>query len=222
MLAEIGGKPLIVHTYESVAKSSVNRIIVATDDDKIANVLAEYNIPYQMTDISHKNGTSRCAEVIFSMAEKPDYVINVQGDEPFIHAEQINQLIELIKQSNGDVCTLMTRFTDKDELENPNAVKVVASKTGKALYFSRSAIPYQRNKGSHFFKHIGLYGYKSTILTQLVGFPESKLESQESLEQLRWLENDIEIFIAESNYESQAVDTKQDLEKVILSYEQGQ
>jgi len=222
MLAQIGGKPLIVHTYESVAKSKVSDIMVATDDDRIANVLAEHNIPHCMTAISHKNGTSRCAEVISRMAELPDYVINVQGDEPFIHAEQINQLIELITKSNGDVCTLMTRFTEKDELANPNAVKVVASKAGKALYFSRSAIPYQRNEGSHFFKHIGLYGYKSTILPYLIGFPEGELESQESLEQLRWLENDIDIYIAESNYESQAVDTEEDLEKVIFNYEQGQ
>jgi 3-deoxy-manno-octulosonate cytidylyltransferase (CMP-KDO synthetase) len=221
-LVDIKGKSMIQRVYEQASKAnSVSKVVVATDHSEIFDHVIAFGGEVCMTRENHVSGTDRCYEALMQQAEKFDYVINIQGDEPFIQPAQIDLLASKL---NGvtEIATLVKALTTKEELFNPNLVKAVVSKNQEALYFSRSAIPHIRNTPDEswlskhtFYKHIGMYGYRSDILEQLTKLPVSSLEKAESLEQLRWLENGFKISIAETMTETFGIDTPDDLEKAI-------
>ena len=214
MLREINGKPLIGVVYEAVTSSAnLANVIVATDSDEIMDVCRANRWNAQMTSPTHRSGTERVHEI--SNREAADVYINVQGDEPLVRKEQIASLLEVMAKLHVDVGTLMTPAAAVD-IPNPNAVKVVTDKDGRALYFSRATIPHDRDKTSpKYFKHLGLYAYRKAALDRFVALPESSLEKAERLEQLRFLENGISIYVGETPYDSIGVDTEEDLERVI-------
>jgi 3-deoxy-manno-octulosonate cytidylyltransferase (CMP-KDO synthetase) len=214
MLREIAGKPLIGVVYEAVRSSPLlSNVIVATDSDEIMNVCQRHGWKAQMTAATHKSGTERVHEI--SCREPADVYINVQGDEPMVRAEQIASLLQVIENPGAQVGTLMTRASEVD-IPNPNAVKVVTDLSGRALYFSRATIPFDRDRTHpRYFKHLGLYAYRKAALDRFVSLPESSLEKNERLEQLRFLENGIPIYCAETPYDSVGVDTEEDLQRAI-------
>lgn len=214
MLREIAGKPLIGVVYEAVRSSSLLAdVIVATDSEEIMAVCREHGWNVQLTSASHRSGTERVHEI--STQVSADIYINVQGDEPMVRAEQLATLIRVMENPAAQVGTLMTPAADVD-IPNPNAVKVVADLSGGALYFSRASIPFDRDASRpRYFKHLGLYAYRKSALDRFVTLPESSLEKAERLEQLRFLENGIPIYIAETPHDSIGVDTEEDLERVI-------
>ena len=214
MLREIGGKPLIGVVYEAVRRSSLlDDVIVATDSKEIFEVCREHDWKAQMTSTQHRSGTERVHEV--SGREAADVYINVQGDEPLACPEQIASLLHVMKNAAAQVRTLMTPAEDVD-IANPNAVKVVTDLSGRALYFSRATIPFDRD-GAHppYFKHLGFYAYRKQTLDRFVTLPESWLERTERLEQLRFLDNGIPIYVSETPHDSVGVDTEEDLQRVI-------
>jgi 3-deoxy-manno-octulosonate cytidylyltransferase (CMP-KDO synthetase) len=214
MLREIAGKALIGVVYEAVRSSPLlSDIIVATDSDEIMTACRQHGWKAQMTASTHKSGTERVHEI--SCRERADVYINVQGDEPMVRAEQIASLLRVMENSEAQVGTLMTPAIEVD-IPNPNAVKVVTDRASRALYFSRATIPFDRDKTSpRYFKHLGLYAYRKPALDRFVTLPESSLEKSERLEQLRFLENGIPIFCAETPYDSVGVDTEEDLQRAI-------
>lgn len=214
MLREIHGRPLVVWVYQAVrASSALDDVIVATDSDEILEACKKHACHARMTSSQHRSGTERVHEI--SQSVKADVYINVQGDEPMMQAAHIEVLLELMKDVNIPVGTLRTPATAED-ISNPNAVKVVTDMQNRALYFSRSTIPYDRD-ASHprYFKHLGIYAYRKDALDRFVALPESSLECAERLEQLRFLENGIPIYAAETPYDSIGVDTEEDLARVI-------
>ena len=215
MLREIAGKPLIGVVYEAVRSSPLlARVLIATDSEEIMSVCREHRWEAQMTSAVHRSGTERVHEV--SGREAADVYINVQGDEPLVRSEQIATLLQVMENSAAEVGTVMTPAALID-IPNPNAVKVVTDCTGRALYFSRATIPHDRDgTGPRYFKHLGLYAYRKSALDQFVTLPESSLEKSERLEQLRFLENGISIFVGETPYDSIGVDTEEDLQRVRL------
>ena len=214
MLREIGGKPLIGVVYEAVVSSTrLADVIVATDSEEILNVCRANHWNAQMTSATHRSGTERVHEI--SSREAADVYINVQGDEPLVRPEQIAKLLDVMTKPDVQVGTLMTPAAAID-IPNPNAVKVVTNLDGRALYFSRATIPHDRDKTSpKYFKHLGLYAYRKPALDRFVALAESSLEKAERLEQLRFLENGIEIYVGETPYDSIGVDTEEDLQRVI-------
>lgn len=219
---------MIERVYEQAMKAkSLSKVIVATDDERIFNHVKSFKGEVVMTSNQHQSGTDRCAEVIHLLASEAfDAVVNIQGDEPFINPSQIDSVVEVLKKEQFMIATLVKRINTPEGIKegvilNPNIVKAVFSSEGKALYFSRSPIPYLRNipmddwlsKGE-FYKHIGLYAYKSAVLKEIALLPPSRLEQLESLEQLRWLENGFDIGIAETDLETIGIDTPEDLLKV--------
>jgi 3-deoxy-manno-octulosonate cytidylyltransferase (CMP-KDO synthetase) len=217
MLREIAGKPLIGLVYEAVRSSPLlSDVIVATDSDEILQVCRDHGWNVQMTSPGHKSGTERVCEI--ATRYDAEVYVNVQGDEPMILPDHIATLLELMRNPEAGVGTLKTPAGPQD-VENPNAVKVVASFSGRALYFSRATIPFDR-EGSHprYFKHLGIYAYRRATLERFVTLPESSLEKSERLEQLRFLENGIPIYVAETPYDSIGVDTEEDLQRVIAVY----
>jgi 3-deoxy-manno-octulosonate cytidylyltransferase (CMP-KDO synthetase) len=217
-LADIGGKPMIQWVYENTSRE-LNDIIVATDHSGIEKAVLNFGGRAMMTSPGHPSGTDRCAEVIQKLTasgETFDAVINVQGDEPFIKASHIRLLKEAFSDPATQIATLANPIVDRSELLNPNAVKVVSSILGNALYFSRSAIPYNRLATDdiclNYLKHLGMYAYRSEILLQITMLEPSPLEKTESLEQLRWLENGFRIRVLVTNDPSQGIDTPEDLE----------
>ncbi len=213
MLREIGGKPLIGVVYEAVVSSPrLADVIVATDSEEIMAVCRANHWNAQMTSPTHRSGTERVHEI--SSRKSADVYINVQGDEPLVRPEQISSLLDVMKL-DVQVGTLMTPAAAID-IPNPNAVKVVTDLDGRALYFSRATIPHDRDKTSPmYFKHLGLYAYRKPALDRFVSLPESSLEKAERLEQLRFLENGIPIYVGETPYDSIGVDTEEDLQRVI-------
>lgn len=218
-LIDIQGKSMIQRVYEQACRAErLSHVLVATDDVRIEEHLKVLNIPYIMTSSHHNSGTDRCAEVLQS--EHCDAVINIQGDEPFIYPEQIDEVAALLLQGAG-IATLIKKIMDEQELQNPNKPKVVVNKQLQALYFSRYAIPYLRNESTAplyahtYYKHIGIYGYRQEVLRQITQLPLSSLEIAESLEQLRWLENGYTIQCGITQYESLAIDTPEDLIKLM-------
>jgi 3-deoxy-manno-octulosonate cytidylyltransferase (CMP-KDO synthetase) len=213
MLREIGGRPLVVCVYQAVRKSLLlDDVIVATDSEEIVAGCREHSCNAVMTSPKHRSGTERVHEVSESVAA--DVYINVQGDEPMIRAEHIEAVIQVMREPSVPVGTLRTRASAVD-IANPNAVKVVADANGRALYFSRSTVPYDRDGSSpKYFKHLGIYAYRKPPLDRFVAMPESSLERAERLEQLRFLENGIPIYVAETAYDSVGVDTEEDLVRV--------
>ncbi len=226
-LADLGGKSMIQRVYEQVKKAKhVSEVVVATDHSEIFNHVKQFDGNVCMTKESHASGTDRCYEALTLQQKEYKYVINIQGDEPFIQPAQIDLLANLL-DGKTEIATLVKKIEDQEQLFNPNVVKAIVAGNNTALYFSRSPIPHIRNtqesewlSKNTFFKHIGMYAYRSDILKQLTGLPVSSLEKAESLEQLRWLENGFKISVAETKTETIGIDTPDDLKKA-LAYLKG-
>ncbi|MDB4903311.1 MAG: kpsU [Mucilaginibacter sp.] len=220
-LVDIGGKSMIQRVYEQAKKCiHLSEVIVATDDARIYDHVISFGGVVIMTSADHQSGTDRCAEVAL---QHPQYnvIINIQGDEPFIDPEQISKLATCFNSESTQIATLIKKVQNQQELLNPNSPKVVINKLSEAVYFSRSPLPHIRGQEQQnwlnyytYFKHIGIYGYRADILQQITKLPVSSLEKAESLEQLRWIENDYRIKVAETELETHAIDTPEDLEKL--------
>jgi 3-deoxy-manno-octulosonate cytidylyltransferase (CMP-KDO synthetase) len=246
-LVDIGGKSMIQRVYEQALKAKcLSKIIVATDDERIFNHVKSFGGEVMMTAKGHPSGTDRCAEVALKMnmdemfegmnphksivfeGIKPkrqkttyDAVVNIQGDEPFIDPSQIEKVVEILRGGSFSISTLVKKIDNEELINNPNVVKCVFSNKNKALYFSRSPIPFLRNtpqkewlSTGEFYKHLGLYAYKTGVLLEITQLPPSRLEILESLEQLRWLENGYEIGVAVTDIETIGIDTPGDLIKI--------
>lgn len=221
-LAMINDKPMIQWVYENV-QQSLDMVWVATDNDRIYNVVENFGGKAVKTKDTHKSGTDRCAEAALKLSGslKFDVVINIQGDEPFIRPEQIDQL-KACFNPDTEIATLVKKIENTEELFNPNRPKSVLDKNGNALYFSRSPIPFVRGEEESFWlrvntfwAHIGMYAYRTDILQQITTLNPSKLEIAESLEQLRWLENGYKIKTAVTEHQSMGIDTPDDLEEAV-------
>ncbi len=214
-LAMIHSKPMIQHVYEKCLKSKLlSEVLVATDDKRIFNAVINFGGNVVMTSKAHKSGTDRIGEAVRNI--KCDIVVNIQGDEPMIDPRNIDKAIEpLMKDSLMNVSTLCYKISDKKEINNPNVVKVVFDTNNNALYFSRNAIPFNRdNSKAEHFKHIGLYVYRKDYLLKLIKLKPSKLELAEKLEQLRILESCEKIKVIETKIDSHSVDTPTDLRNI--------
>jgi 3-deoxy-manno-octulosonate cytidylyltransferase (CMP-KDO synthetase) len=214
MLREIGGEPLIGVVYEAVRSSPLlSDVIVATDSSEIFDLCTARGWKAQMTSPAHRSGTERVHEI--AARESAEIYIDVQGDEPLTRPEHIATLLQVMQNSEVQVGTLMTPAADVD-IANPHAVKVVTDLQGRALYFSRATIPFDRDgMRPRYFKHLGFYAFRKPALDRFVTLPESRLERSERLEQLRFLENGISIYVGETAYDSIGVDTEEDLQRVI-------
>jgi 3-deoxy-manno-octulosonate cytidylyltransferase (CMP-KDO synthetase) len=213
MLREILGKPLVGWVYEAVRSSVLlSDVIIATDSEEILEACLKHGWKAQITSSTHRSGTERVREISNSTAA--EVYVNVQGDEPLVRPEQIATLLDVMKDPSVRVGTVKTPCPIED-VENPNAVKVVTEAGGRALYFSRATIPFDRDgAGPRYYKHLGLYAYRKSALDLFVSQPESTLEKSERLEQLRFLENGIPIYVGETPYDSVGVDTEEDLQRV--------
>lgn len=221
-LALLGGKPMIQRVYEQVA-GVVEDVVVATDDERIYNAVEAFGGRVVMTSANHKSGTDRCWEAYQKQGEEFDVVINVQGDEPFIAHSQLKAIMACFEDEATDIATLVKPFTEEDglaALENPNSPKVVLDKQSRAIYFSRSVIPYLRGvereqwlNAHTYYKHIGMYAFRADVLREVTSLAQSPLELAESLEQLRWLENGYKIGVGISNVETVGIDTPEDLQR---------
>lgn len=223
-LADIAGKPMIQRVYEQVA-GLLDEVCVATDDDRILQAVHSFGGKAVMTSSAHRNGTDRCYEVLTKTRGNFDIVVNIQGDEPFIKPSQIELLKTCFEDGKTQIATLVNPFPEDvhfDVLFNPNTPKVILNKNREAIYFSRSVIPYIR--GEHhtewlklftFYRHTGIYAYKSDVLGEITALPQSPLELAESLEQLRWIENGYTIKAGITGEETIGIDTPEDLEKAI-------
>lgn len=221
-LALLGGKPVIQRVYEQVT-GIISSAVVATDDERIADAVKSFGGQVVMTSPNHKSGTDRCWEAYQKLGEEYDVVINVQGDEPFIAHSQLKAIMECFEDENTDIATLVKPFAQSDglaALQNPNSPKVVLDSESRAIYFSRSVIPYLRGVepeqwlSSHtFYKHIGMYAFRSDVLGKITSLPQSTLELAESLEQLRWIENGYKIGVGISDVETVGIDTPEDLQR---------
>ncbi|MBO5932835.1 MAG: 3-deoxy-manno-octulosonate cytidylyltransferase [Bacteroidaceae bacterium] len=219
-LAILGGKPVIQRVYEQ-AKKVFENVFVATDDDRIYDAVEQFGGKAIMTSPNHKSGTDRCYEAYQKCGIETDVVVNIQGDEPFIHQSQLQTIKELFLQPETDIATLVKPFasnTSFDVLSNPNSPKVVVDDNWNALYFSRSVIPYLRGKETEswasehtYYKHIGLYAFKSDVLGKVTSLVQAPLEIAESLEQLRWLSAGYTIKVGKTNVETIGIDTPEDL-----------
>ena len=214
MLREIAGKPLIGVVYEAVRSSPLlAAVLIATDSEEIMQVCRKHGWNARTTSPAHRSGTERVHEV--SGREAADVYINVQGDEPLTCPDHIAALLKVMENPAAQVGTLMTPAAEID-VANPNAVKVVTDLDGRALYFSRATIPFDRDGARpRYFKHLGLYAYRKPALDRFVTLPESALEKSERLEQLRFLENGLSIYVGETPHDSVGVDTEEDLQRVI-------
>ena len=221
-LVDMAGKTMIQRVYEQVSKASCfSLIVVATDNQQIFSEVKKFGGEACMTRQDHISGTDRCFEALTQQNQSFDYVINVQGDEPFIQPAQIELLAGLL-DGNTEIATLIKKVLDPEMIFNPNVVKAVVAKNKEALYFSRSPIPHVRNtpekewiKHATFYKHIGMYAYRTDILANITKLSVGSLETAESLEQLRWLQNGFRIMTEETDTESLGVDTPDDLKKAI-------
>jgi 3-deoxy-manno-octulosonate cytidylyltransferase (CMP-KDO synthetase) len=207
---------MVLHVYDkAVASGLFDQIYIATDHEAIYQVASNYGARVKMTNINHQSGTDRCAEVARDFPSM-DFVVNIQGDEPRIAKQQLEALVHEFNHPEVKIVTLKKKINHVEEKESSNVVKVVTDKNGNALYFSRSIIPFQRNQkvGVHYFKHIGLYGFERQTLLKISKLLPAQLELVESLEQLRWLENGFPIRVIETEIESIAIDTPEDLNKL--------
>ena len=224
-LADMNGKPMIQRVYEQV-KDVLDSVCVATDDIRIENAVKTFGGQVVMTSDQHRSGTDRCYEAYQKIGEGYDVIVNIQGDEPFIHPEQIQTIKTCFADANTQIATLVKPFRSDDDFEstlfNPKSPKVVLNNNNEAMYFSRSFIPYIRGKKytewlpSHtFYKHIGLYAYRAQVLKEITQLPQSALELAESLEQLRWLEIGYNIKVGITEQETIGIDTPEDMEKAL-------
>jgi 3-deoxy-manno-octulosonate cytidylyltransferase (CMP-KDO synthetase) len=225
-LALIGSKPMIQWVYEQASKS-LEVVYVATDDKRIYNTVQKFGGKAIMTSPAHQSGTDRCAEAVSLIVKetgiKIDVAINIQGDEPFIRPEQINQIKDCFEEKGTEIATLVRKVEAGEDIFNPNQPKVIIDLKGDAIYFSRAAIPYLRDSEMStwsekhtYFKHIGLYAYRTGTLNKITLLNRSSLEIAESLEQNRWLENGYRIRTAVTIWESIGIDTPDDLRKAKL------
>lgn len=219
-LALLGGKPVLQHVYERALKATqIDEVCIATDDERILEAARGFGAKAVMTSAEHRSGTDRCAEVA-SAYPSDSIIINIQGDEPFIDPEQIDQVAApLLRKAPADISTLAVRLKDAEALHNPNVVKVVKSAAGQALYFSRSPIPHLRGvppeqwiENGVFFRHLGIYGFRRSVLLDVAQLPPGSYEQMESLEQLRWLEAGYRIQIGETRHQTVGIDTPEDLD----------
>lgn len=228
-LAMLGGKTMIQRVYEQVS-GILDEAYVATDDERIESAVKAFGGKVVMTSVNHKSGTDRCYEAYTKVGAGYDVVVNIQGDEPFIQPSQLEAIKACFEDTATQIATLVKPFDPEDDfvaLENVNSPKVVVNRNMNAMYFSRSIIPYQRNadkkewlKGHTYYKHIGLYAYRSEVLEEITSLPQSSLELSESLEQLRWLENGYTIKVGMSEVETIGIDTPEDLERAERFLEQ--
>ena len=221
-LAKLGGKTVIERVYRQVSKV-LDYVYVAADSEQIFNTVISFGGNAIMTSPNHKSGTDRVEEAVNKTGKKFDVVINIQGDEPFIHESQIKTICECFDDSQTMIATLGRPFSNNDtiaELENPNSPKIVCDNNNFAMYFSRSIIPYIRNvekqewlNSFNYLKHIGLYAYRRNVLSEITQLKQSSLEIAESLEQLRWLQNGYKIKVGITEIETIGIDTPEDLQK---------
>ena len=213
-LLEVNNKPIIQYVYEAAKKSKLaSEVIVATDDERIKIAVEKFGGACEMTSANHQCGSDRIAEI--ASRHDFDYILNLQGDEPQITPEVIDLAIEaLINDSNTDISTLVREIKNEEQIKNPNCVKCVFDNNFNALYFSRCPIPYERNTNqAPYYAHIGIYGYKKESLIKMTQLPQSYLEKQESLEQLRALQNGMKIKVAITTLNPTGIDTIEDYEK---------
>lgn len=223
-LADMAGKTMIQRVYEQV-KKAVDEVWIATDDERIRDVVATFGGKVIMTSVHHRSGTDRINEAYAKIGKKFDVIINVQGDEPFIQPEQIEALKACFDSKNVQLATLVKPFKKEDGFDalfNPASPKVVVNKDKEAIYFSRSIIPYIRDAkhtewmDKHtFYKHIGMYGYREDVLKEITELPPSSLEIAESLEQLRWIENGYRIRVGYTDVETIGIDTPEDMDRAL-------
>lgn len=223
-LAEMKGKLMIQRVYEQV-RQAVDEVWVATDDERILNAVESFGGKAVMTSAEHRSGTDRIEEAYRKIGKKFDVVINVQGDEPFIHPKQIESLKQCFDRNDVQLATLVKSFKKEDGCEalfNPNTPKVIVNEYNEAIYFSRSVIPYLRDvkqdewlENHIFYKHIGMYAYRSDILPQITRIKQTSLERAESLEQLRWIQNGYRIRVGYTDIETIGIDTPEDMERAL-------
>ncbi|MFR9166517.1 MAG: 3-deoxy-manno-octulosonate cytidylyltransferase [Dysgonomonas sp.] len=223
-LADMAGKPMIQRVYEQ-AYLALKEVWVATDDVRIENAVKSFGGNVVMTSSDHRSGTDRCNEAYANIGKQFDVVINIQGDEPFIKPEQIETLKNCFKDADTEIATLVKAFKKEDGFDvlfNPNSPKVIMNDKSEAIYFSRSIIPYIRDAhhtewlDKHtFYKHIGMYAYRSDVLKKITRLQQSSLEKAESLEQLRWIENGYKIKVGITDTETIGIDTPEDLERAV-------
>lgn len=223
-LADMNGKPMIQRVYEQV-KKAIDEVWVATDDSRIYDTVESFGGKAVMTSPDHRSGTDRIREAYTKINKEFDIIINIQGDEPFIQPEQIKVLSDCFDSADVELATLVKPFKEEDGFEvlfNPNSPKVVINKKNEAIYFSRSIVPYIRDAhhtewlDKHtFYKHIGMYGYRANVLNEITELPQSSLETAESLEQLRWIENGYRIRIGYTDVETIGIDTPEDMVKAL-------
>lgn len=218
-LALLGGKPVIQHVYEKVA-AVLEAAYVATDDERIYDVVKSFGGQVVMTRTDHKSGTDRIEEAIEKIGGEWDVVVNVQGDEPFVAKSQLDTICHCFDDPTTQIATLGKPFESMEAVQNPNSPKIVVDNMGFAMYFSRSVIPYVRGKEKSswlthypFLKHLGIYAYRKDVLHRVTQLPQSSLEIAESLEQLRWLQNGFKIKVGTTDVETVGIDTPQDLER---------
>ncbi len=223
-LADIDGVPMIIRVVRQALKA-LDTVVVATDDNRIYDEVVKYGYNAVMTSVTHRSGTDRCLEAYARFGHDADVIINIQGDEPFIHPEQIEELKQCYTDDTVTIATLIRRFPHDgsyESLSNPNSPKVVIDDNMNAIYFSRSVIPYLRGKERdtwqqchQYYTHVGMYAYRVDVLREITRLPQSSLELAESLEQLRWLQAGYSIKTGVTDYETVGIDTPDDLAKAV-------
>lgn len=219
-LVDIAGKSMIQRVYEQCLKAkSLSDVLVATDDERIVAHVKGFGGKVLLTATEHQSGTDRCAEAVSKYKGLCNVVINIQGDEPFINPKQIELVVSAFLDANTQIASLIKPITSEEEIRNPNVVKAIKNSHNNAIYFSRNAIPYRRNPEANitYYKHVGIYGYTVQTLKQITVLPVGLLENAENLEQLRWIENNINIKLLETDLETIAIDTPDDLAKALAT-----
>jgi 3-deoxy-manno-octulosonate cytidylyltransferase (CMP-KDO synthetase) len=222
-LTDIMGKTMVQRVYEQASlASALGQVVVATDHPLIFENVQSFGGKVVMTNPDHPSGTDRCYEALKKTSTKFDFVINIQGDEPFIQPEQINILAQCLQNTSTQLATLVKKITDTETLFDPNKPKVILNTASEAIYFSRQPIPYMRGlvqeqwlTNHTFYKHIGMYAYRTDVLEKITQLPVSSLEKVEALEQLRWIENGYHIKVAITPYDTLGIDTPEDLKKAL-------
>jgi len=222
-LCDIKGKTMVQRVYEQAKRSAhLDKVIVATDDQRIVDNVLSFGGEVVMTASTHPSGTDRCWDALQQLKEKYDYVINIQGDEPFINPKQIDELAIVLKDGKIELATQMIPVDSYEMLADEGEVKIVLNAVNEALYFSRAIIPYIKNvdqkewhKHFQYYRHVGMYAYRADVLERITKLPVSSLEKVESLEQLRWVENGFKIKCVTTAFDSHCIDTPEDLQKML-------